>query len=73
MAPKKTVTTPASDAAAPSGKNPHTEGSALWAAFENAKRQAKGLPATNNFDGPDTVKLIQKHAGFMEVDYKNSK
>jgi hypothetical protein len=53
--------------------NPHTEGSAQWAAFENFKRQEKGLPATNNFDGPDTVKLIQKHAAFMEVDYKNSK
>ena len=56
MAAKRTkaTSTPTAEASAPVGKNPHAEGSALWAAFENAKRQAKGLPATNNFDGPDT-------------------
>ena len=75
MAAKRTkaASTPTAEASAPVGKNPHAEGSAQWAAFENFKRQAKGLPATNNSDGPDTVHLVQKHAAFMEVDYKKSK
>ena len=73
MAPKrKTAVAPTAEAIT-KGANPHAEGSAQWAAFENFKRQEKGLPATNNFDGPDTVKMIQKHAAFQEVDYKNSK
>ena len=73
MAPKrKTAAEPTAEAIA-KGENPHTEGSAQWAAFENFKRQAKGLPATNNFDGPDTVFLVEKHAAFSEVDYKKSK
>jgi hypothetical protein len=39
------------EAAAPpdmSGKNPFRERTAQWMAWENRKRQLKGLPATNN-------------------------
>ena len=38
----------AADAPDYSGKNPHREGSAQWMSWENHKREAKGLPATNN-------------------------
>ena len=74
MAAKKKAVTPNPEIAdAYSGQNPHVEGTALWASWENHKREARGLAPTNNFDGPDTVKMIQKHGAYVEVDYKNSK
>jgi hypothetical protein len=44
------ATQAADSASAASGPNPHRVGTALWSAFENRKREAKGLPPTNSIN-----------------------
>ena len=65
----------ASQAAGPdySGENPETPGTARWMAWENFRRQAQGLPASNDPTGPETVVMKNVNAAYQEVDYKASK
>lgn len=45
--PDVEATQAAADETTATGPNPNPKGTARWSAFENRKRQDKGLPATN--------------------------